>query len=81
MKWFTTSPDEGPECLCSWCGEPIPDPDEIDDEESLELLQGRTPAIRMFVQDTLPMVEARFHPSCLAEAIKDGQVSPLPMMP
>jgi len=25
LTWFETSPDVGPDCLCSWCGQPIED--------------------------------------------------------
>jgi hypothetical protein len=31
MKWFDDSPDYGwPECVCSICGDAIPDPEELD---------------------------------------------------
>ena len=69
IRWFATSPDDGPDCTCSWCGEPI-----LDDEDG-ELPEGETPAIRMWDEGTLPMLEARFHPRCLNEAIAAGEIA------
>jgi hypothetical protein len=34
MKFFDTSPEYGhPDCLCSICGDPIPDPEDLDEAE------------------------------------------------
>lgn len=80
VAWFAESPDAGPECLCSWCGQPI--------------LEDQGIPIRMF--DKEAGLEARFHteqkvndrswgeegvellqsPNCFADAIKVGHVFP-----
>lgn len=75
IRWFATSPDEGPDCTCSWCGQPILDPDGEEEDLETELAQGESPAIRMWDQNTIPMLEARFHPRCLEAAMKAGEVS------
>ena len=74
IKWFATSPEEGPACTCSWCGKPIL-ADEDDEGEPVELAEGESPAIRMWDQNTIPMLEARFHPRCLNQAIEAGELT------
>jgi hypothetical protein len=52
ITWFADSPDVGPGCLCSLCLKPILD----------------APVLRFWDNEHNSPEEARFHPSCYAEA-------------
>jgi len=69
LTWFAKHVEEGPDCTCSWCGEPILDPEEeavwaSDEEDNPD----EFPAIRLWKGK----LEARLHPRCLREAVSTG---------
>lgn len=61
VTWYDTSPDAGPECLCSLktCGQPI---------------DADTVPIRVF--DEATGREARFHPGCYSDFLALTQAAP-----
>lgn len=70
MKWFDDSPDYGwPECVCSICGDPIPDPDDEMDSTAAErfipLRLYRTPS-----REHPRGQEARFCMDCVPAVLK-----------
>jgi len=69
MKFFDTSPDYGhPECLCSICGDPIPDPNEEDED-----YQDRFIPLRLYRKPSIKHPygqEARFCIDCGPAVLK-----------
>jgi hypothetical protein len=76
MTWFDDSPDYGwPECVCSVCKYPIPDPDEIDEVEAEKRSgpQGPFIPLRLYRVPSKKHPhgqEARFCPDCVPAVLK-----------
>jgi hypothetical protein len=77
IRWFTDSPHEGPDCLCSWCGQPIIDPLDLAADDTAEIPDApdEAPAVRLWDPDSVPIIEARFHPKCYSAAVAAGEVT------